>query len=246
MDKTYITEGEEGYRLAKVRIRDERIPAIGDKFCSRCGQKGTIGLVIDEKNMPFTENGIRPDIIINPHALPSRMTIGQLLECIMGKTSVMLGGLTDCTPFHSVDPDKIGDILETNGFQRQGNEILYNGITGKQMTCQIFMGPTFYQRLKHMVIDKQHSRSRGPIVSLTRQPCEGRARDGGLRVGEMERDSIVAHGIAGFLKESMMERSDKYYTHICQNSGRIAIVNPNENLFISPDIDGPMNYDIIE
>ena len=188
VDRVYTNRNADGFKFGKIRIRSERIPQIGDKFSSRCGQKGTVGITLPQQQMPFNKNGISPDAIMNPHAIPSRMTIGQLLECILGKSAVMLGGLADCTQFSEIDPDRVGDLLEQNGFERCGNEILYNGIDGTQMDCQIFMGPTYYQRLKHMVDDKMHSRSSGPVVQLTRQPAEGRSRDGGLRIGEMERD----------------------------------------------------------
>ena len=165
-------------------MRTERIPIIGDKFASRCAQKGTVGMIFPQEHMPFNADGISPDIVMNPHAIPSRMTIGQLMECILGKASAILGGYSDCTPFNKVPYDKICDILEANGMNYTGDEILYSGITGQQMDVKLFFGPTYYQRLKHMVSDKMHSRASGPVVQLTRQPAEGRSRDGGLRVGE--------------------------------------------------------------
>jgi len=153
VDKSFMTEGNNGFRIAKIRVRDERIPNIGDKFCSRCGQKGTIGLVIPEANMPFTKEGIRPDIIINPHALPSRMTIGQLIETLMGKACVMYGGFGDCTAFMNKGEkaSRFGNMLTHVGFHSSGNQYLYNGETGERMSSEIFMGPTYYMRLKHMV-----------------------------------------------------------------------------------------------
>ena len=244
VDKTYITEGEEGFRLAKIRVRDERIPAIGDKFCSRCGQKGTIGLVIDERNMPFTEDGIRPDIIINPHALPSRMTIGQLLETVMGKASAEYGTFAECTAFNNTGSkySAFGKLLSNAGFNSSANEILYNGETGEQMRMNIFIGPTYYMRLKHIVKDKINYRAKGPRTVLTRQTVQGRANDGGLRVGEQERDAIVAHGLAYFLKESMLVRGDEYVMAVCNLTGMIAIYNSSLNLFISPFADGPVKF----
>tara|TARA_Y100001970_G_scaffold284652_1_gene402458 strand:- start:2160 stop:7364 length:5205 start_codon:yes stop_codon:yes gene_type:complete len=193
IDNNYKSINQDGNKFCKIKIRSERIPQIGDKFSSRHGQKGTIGMVFKQADMPYTHNGMTPDIIINPHAIPSRMTIGQLLECILGKTCATLGYLGDGSPFNIDNKrrkiDKIGDILEKYcGFERYGNEIMYNGRTGRQMKTSIFIGPTFYQRLKHMVDDKIHSRASGPVVMLTRQPAEGRSRDGGLRFGEMERD----------------------------------------------------------
>ena len=244
VDKVFMTEGEEGKRIGKVRVRHVRIPNIGDKFASRAGQKGTIGLVIPECDMPFTKNGMRPDLIINPHAIPTRMTIGQLIECVVGKTCAMLGGFGDCTAFVNKGNKmgSFGEILTHNGYHSSGNEILYNGMTGEQLESEVFIGPTYYMRLKHMVKDKINYRARGPNTALTRQPLSGRANDGGLRIGEMERDSVASHGICNFLQESMMERSDKYQLAVCNNSGMIAIYNPHNNLFLSPMCDGPVKF----
>jgi DNA-directed RNA polymerase II subunit RPB2 len=242
--KTFITDGEEGTRIAKVKIREERIPAIGDKMASRSGQKGTIGMIIPEQNMPFTKDGIRPDIIINPHAIPTRMTIGQLVECIVGKACLHNGFHGDCTAFNSngnqlVDFQK---MLAKAGMHSSGNDILYNGMTGEQIESEIFMGPTYYMRLKHMVKDKVNFRARGPMTQLTRQPVSGRANDGGLRIGEMERDSIISHGASEFLKESMLVRGDQYYMAVCNKTGGIAIYNPERNMFMSPLADGPLKF----
>ena len=244
VDKTFITEGEEGFRIAKVRVRDDRKPVIGDKFCSRCGQKGTVGLVIPEESMPFTSEGIRPDIIINPHALPSRMTIGQLIETIMGKACLYYGSYADCTAFiNKGSKYKIfGELLNKIGFSSSANEILYNGETGTQMQMDIFMGPTYYMRLKQLVKDKINYRARGPRTVLTRQTVQGRANDGGLRIGEMERDAVVGHGMTNFLNDSMLTRGDEYYMAICNLTGLIAIYNENLNLFVSPMADGPIKF----
>ena len=250
VDKTYMTEGEEGERVAKVRVREERIPAIGDKFAGRAGQKGTIGMVIPEADMPFTKDGIRPDIIINPHAIPSRMTIGQLVESVTGKACCIYGGFADCTAFgqKGAKVGHFGLMLQKQdhptdvAYESYGNEILYNGMTGEQIESSIFMGTVYYMRLKHMVKDKQQSRCLGPRSALTKQPVGGRANDGGLRIGEMERDSVLAHGAACFLNESMMERSDKYYVAVCNQTGMLAIYNPTKNLFISPMTDGPLSF----
>jgi DNA-directed RNA polymerase II subunit RPB2 len=244
VDKTFITEGEEGQRIAKVRVREIRIPAIGDKMASRSGQKGTIGLIIPEADMPFTRDGIIPDIIINPHALPSRMTIGHLVECITGKACSAIGCFGDATAFNN-DGTKIaqfGKTLVDNGFHSSGNDILYNGMTGEQIESEIYFGPTYYMRLKHMVKDKINYRAKGPRTALTRQPVSGRANDGGLRIGEMERDSIISHGATNFLTESMMERGDKYYISVCNKTGMVAIYNPSKNLFMSPMADGPIKF----
>ena len=244
VDKSFITEGEEGFRIAKVRIREERIPAIGDKFCSRCGQKGTVGLLIPEDNMPFTEEGIRPDIIVNPHALPSRMTIGQLVETLMGKACVNVGGFGDCTAFVNKGSkhEIFGKMLQRQGYHSSGTQFLYNGMTGEQMESQIFIGPTYYMRLKHMVKDKINYRARGPRTVLTRQTVQGRANDGGLRIGEMERDGLISHGIANFINESMLIRGDEYYMAVCNKTGTIAVYNESKNLFLSPMADGPIKF----
>ena len=245
VDKSFITEGEAGHRIAKVRIRAERIPQIGDKFCSRAGQKGTIGLILPEEDMPTTAEGIKPDIIVNPHAMPSRMTIGHLVEALSSKMAALLGGFSDCTAFVNNGPrHKIfGNILRNNGYHSSGNEILYNGMTGEQLETEIYFGPTFYLRLKHMPKDKVNYRARGPRTVLTRQTVGGRANDGGLRIGEMDRDCLIAHGLSKFVKESMLERGDKYYMAVCNNSGTIAVYNESKNIFLSPVIDGPLKYE---
>jgi DNA-directed RNA polymerase II subunit RPB2 len=191
IDKNFVDRNGDGYCIAKVRIRTSRKPVIGDKLSSRHGQKGTVGNIIPESDMPFTANGMRPDIIINPHAIPSRMTIGQLKETLLGKVLVQLGLFGDGTSFGELSVNDIRKELIKVGYEAQGNELLYNGMTGEQIESNIFIGPAFYQRLKHMVNDKQHSRSIGPMVNLTRQPAEGRSRDGGLRFGEMERDCFT-------------------------------------------------------
>ena len=244
VDKSFITDGEEGFRIAKVRIREERIPAIGDKFCSRCGQKGTVGQIIPEANMPFTENGIRPDIIINPHALPSRMTIGQLVETILGKVCAHYGNYGDCTAFVNKGNQQqvFGKILNNIGFKSSGNELLYNGETGEQLESEIFIGPCYYMRLKHMVKDKINYRAQGPRTVLTRQTVQGRANDGGLRIGEMERDCVISHGAGAFLKQSMLDRGDDYYVAVCNSTGTIAAYNSSKNIFYSMFADGPLKF----
>jgi DNA-directed RNA polymerase II subunit RPB2 len=231
VDGVWQDKNSDGYPFAKVRVVSERIPQIGDKFSSRHGQKGTVGMLLDEEDMPFTGSGLRPDLIMNPHAVPSRMTIAQLMECIFGKICVRKGTLGDGTPYSHLKVDELKKQMVELGMHPYGNEILYNGQTGEMMRAEIFMGPTFYQRLKHMVIDKKHSRARGPIVSLTRQPCEGRSRDGGLRVGEMERDCMISHGAAAFTKERLMDVSDPFLTGICKTCGTLAVVNPQEGIF---------------
>ena len=192
---------------------------------SRHGQKGTCGNIIPECDMPFTKDGLRPDIIINPHAIPSRMTIGQLKETLLGKVLLELGLFGDGTSFGNLDVKTISEKLQNLGYESYGNEVLYNGLTGEQLETNIFIGPVFYQRLKHMVSDKQHSRSFGPMVNLTRQPAEGRSRDGGFRIGEMERDVMIAHGMSRFCRERLYDVSDKYSTYVCKRCGMIAAYN---------------------
>ena len=246
VDKSFITLGEEGFNVAKVRVREERLPAIGDKMASRAGQKGTLGLIIPEDDMPFTEDGIRPDLIINPHALPSRMTIGQIVESLFGKVCTSYGAFGDCTAFQvkGSNYSTYAPMLVKAGFNSSGNQVLYNGMTGEQLAADIYIGPTYYMRLKHMVKDKINYRARGPNTVLTRQPVQGRANDGGLRIGEMERDGVLAHGMSYFLNESFMKRGESkdYYIAVCNKSGAIAIYNEAKNLFLSPAVDGPIKF----
>jgi DNA-directed RNA polymerase II subunit RPB2 len=231
IDGVWQDKNSDGYPFVKVRVVSERIPQIGDKFSSRHGQKGTVGMLLNEEDMPFTASGLRPDLIMNPHAVPSRMTIAQLMENIFGKIGVNKGTLGDGTPYSHLKVEDLKKHMLDLGYHPYGNEILYNGQTGEMMQAEIFMGPTFYQRLKHMVIDKKHSRGKGPIVSLTRQPCEGRSRDGGLRVGEMERDCLLSHGAAAFTKERLMDVSDPFPTGICKTCGTLAIMNEDESIY---------------
>ena len=225
VDKVIIYKNKDNLRTCKVRIRKHKIPDIGDKFSSRPGQKGVCGLLIEEKDMPFSKDGIVPDLIVNPHAIPSRMTINQLLEMILGKSCSITGHLGDATPFQNNDITNYTELLSKLGYEGYGNEVLYSGITGEQLRTSIFMGPIYYQRLKIMVADKMHSRGTGPVQALVRQPAAGRANNGGLRIGEMERDSVLSHGISSFLRESLMERSDKYSVQIDENSGLINYKN---------------------
>ena len=232
IDMNYTGVNGDGYKFCKVRLRTPRKPMVGDKLASRHAQKGTIGMVYSEADMPFTKDGIRPDVIMNPHAVPSRMTIAQLMECIMGKAACGIGACGDCTPFTGCTVESIATVLERSGYERYGNEILYNGRTGQQIQTEIFIGPTYYQRLKHMVSDKVHSRSsNGPIVFLTRQPAEGRARNGGLRFGEMERDVLIGHGMSLFLKERMLDVSDNFRVFPCRKCGLISVANPEKNIY---------------
>ena len=244
VDKSFITQGEEGFNIAKVRIREERIPAIGDKMASRSGQKGTLGLIIPEEDMPFASDGTRPDLIINPHAIPSRMTIGQIVESLFGKLCVTMGTFGDCTAFQSKGSNyaTYSPLMVKAGFHSSGNQILYNGMNGEQMEANIYIGPTYYMRLKHMVKDKINYRATGPRTNLTRQTVQGRANDGGLRIGEMERDGVLAHGMSYFLNESFLIRGDEYFMAVCNKTGAIAIYNEGRSLFLSPFADGPIKF----
>jgi len=246
VDKNYIDRNGNGYSFAKVRVRTVRKPVIGDKFSSRAGQKGTCGNIIPEEDMPFTKDGVRPDIIINPHAIPSRMTIGQLKEMLLGRVLVELGLFGDGTSFGDLTVDNISQKLSELGFESNCNEILYNGLTGEQFESNIFIGPVFYQRLKHMVSDKQHSRSIGPMVNLTRQPAEGRSRDGGLRFGEMERDCMVSHGASRFTRGRLYDASDKYQVHICKRCGLIAAYNDAMHIHHCHTCDNKTDFAYVE
>ena len=219
VDQVLVTTSGDGQKFVKVRVRTTKIPQIGDKFASRHGQKGTIGITYRQEDMPFTREGIVPDLIINPHAIPSRMTIAHLIECQLSKVATLRGDEGDATPFTKVTVTNVSNILRSMGYQSRGFEVMYNGHTGRKLVAQIFLGPTYYQRLRHMVDDKIHSRARGPTQILTRQPVEGRARDGGLRFGEMERDCMIAHGASNFLKERLFDVSDPFRVHVCDICG---------------------------
>ena len=232
VDKIYKNRNGEGYSFVKIRMRQDRIPEIGDKFSSRHGQKGTMGMILNQEDMPQTATGIVPDIIINPHCIPSRMTIAQLMETLLSKIGCMTGCLGDGSPFNNVTVDNLSTTLRDQfGMEPYGNEIMYNGYTGRMMETSIFIGPCYYQRLRHCSADKLHSRASGPLVMLTRQPAEGRAREGGLRFGEMERDCVVAHGMAEFTKERLMECSDAFSCYSCKDCGLMAIANPEQSIW---------------
>ena len=234
VDAVFLTQTVDRNKLVKVRVRDLRIPEIGDKFASRHGQKGVIGMIIPKYDMPYTEDGITPEVILNPHAIPSRMTVGQLLETIAGKVGAIKARYIDGTPFFKEDVDSLMVELLKAGYDPHAREVMYDGKTGRLIDKPVAIGVVFYQRLYHMVADKMHARATGKVQLLTRQPTEGKARQGGLRFGEMERDCLVGHGAAALIRDRMLFNSDYYTMYVCNECGHISWYNRRKRVLECP------------
>jgi DNA-directed RNA polymerase III subunit RPC2 len=225
VDKVLLTSNENDHFLIKVLMRSTRRPELGDKFSSRHGQKGVCGLIVNQEDLPFSDRGVYPDLVMNPHGFPSRMTVGKMIELLAGKSGVVTGKFKYGTAFGGDKVEAVSRLLVEKGYTYSGKDILTCGITGEPLSAFVFAGPIFYQKLKHMVMDKMHARARGPRAVLTRQPTEGRSRDGGLRLGEMERDCLIGYGASGMLLERLLTSSDSFPVHVCKKCGLIGYDN---------------------
>jgi len=232
IDTVVMTQSNEGGKMYKIRARDMRIPEIGDKFASRHGQKGVLGILAKGEDLPYTADGISPDVLINPHAFPSRMTVGMMMESICGKAGALRGSQFDGSAFVGEKIDEVKPVMDAAGFKYSGKEIMYDGRTGKAFPVEVFIGVVYYQKLHHMVADKIHARARGQVQMLTKQPTEGRARGGGLRFGEMERDCLIAYGASMILKDRLLDESDKSDIFVCERCGLVAYHDVKQRKYV--------------